>query len=166
MTAVSFEAQLLVGFDCVQALILQLIRAEFRHKADAAAFLLLVEKDSSTFVSDALQRKVKLVVTIAAERVEDVPSQTLRVYTNDGRFGVDVSHDEGDGAFNRLTSGIAWFSESFKAEDAEMAPTRREISISDLTDCSERHSSIIDSPKSDAIQRQRRVKACTRPTPT
>jgi hypothetical protein len=83
--------------------ILQLVCPELGHQADAAALLLLVEKDSRAFCGDALEGKLKLEAAVAAERAEDVASEALRVYADHGSGGgrsrMDVAHDHSDELF-------------------------------------------------------------------
>ena len=66
VAVVGFVAQLLVGFDGIGALVLELVGAELGHEADAAAFLLLVEEDAGALVGDASEGEVELVVAVAA----------------------------------------------------------------------------------------------------
>ena len=103
-------AERVVGFDGVEALVLELVGAELGHEADAAAFLLLVEQDAGAFVGDAGEREVELVVAVAAQGVEDVAGEALRVDADDGRRGVDVAEDEGDGGLDALlrAGSSAW----------------------------------------------------------
>ena len=75
--AVGLVAEFEVGFDGVEALVLELVGAELGHEADAAAFLLLVEQDAGAFVGDVAEGEVELVVAVAAERVEDVAGEAL-----------------------------------------------------------------------------------------
>ena len=64
----------------------------------------------------------------------------------DGRLGMDVAHDEGDGAFNTLYGsggvGVAGFrigDDPFESEDSEMSPAGGEIGIGNLFDAFKRH---------------------------
>lgn len=145
VAAVGLEAKLEVGFDGVEALVLQLVGAELGHEADATALLLLVEQDSGALFGDTRECEVELVVAVAAERVEDVAGGALGVDANDGRLRMNVAHDEGDGALERLAVGFAGLREAFEAEDTEVTPAGGEVGIRDLRDAYERHSSIIDS---------------------
>ncbi len=149
---VSGIAELVVGLDGVQALILQLVRAELGHEADATAFLLLVEEDARALVGDALEREVELIVAVATERVEDVAGEALGVDANDrrcrgpvGRGRVDVAHDEGDGGFQGLAGGVAWLRNAFEAEDAEGPPAGGEVGVGDLGEAKQRHGMSLDS---------------------
>ena len=42
----------------------------------------------------------ELLAAVAAQGVEDVSGEALGVDADDGRRGVDVAHDEGDGGFD------------------------------------------------------------------
>ena len=75
---IGFEAQPLVGFHGVGALILQFVGAQLVQQADAAPFLMLVDQQAAAFVGDRLQRQFKLRAAIAAQAVEDVAGQALR----------------------------------------------------------------------------------------
>ena len=104
-TAVSGETQLNVGFDGVEALVLQLVGPELGHEADAAALLLLVEQDSRAFGGNALECELKLRATVAAERAKDIAGEALRVDADDRSRGrrrrVNIAHDKSNEAFGR-----------------------------------------------------------------
>ena len=55
IAVVGFESEALVGFDGVEAGVLQLVRLKFRHEADAAALLLFVDEDARAFLGDHRQ---------------------------------------------------------------------------------------------------------------
>src|SRR5581483_2552219 len=169
VAAVGLEAELQVGFDRVATLVLQLVRAQLGHEANAAALLLLVEQNARAFFGNARERKVKLVVAIAAQRVEDIAGGALRVNADDRRLRMNVTHDQGDRALNWLAVGLARLREAFETEDAEVSPARGEVGIGDLGYADERHSKIIDSQapaedsfcadgKSGGVKALRRVK--------
>lgn len=155
--AVGFVAEFEVGFDGVEALVLELVGAELGHESDAAALLLLVEEDAGAGLGDGGEGEFELLAAVAAERVEDVSGEALGVDADDGRGGVDVAHDECDGGFDaaggcgdELVAGLrlVWFAldtflDAFEAEDAEVAPTCREIGVCELGDAGEGHCLII-----------------------
>ena len=60
------------GFDRVHAAILQLVGFELVDKANAAALLRDVQNDARSFGFNASQRQLKLVATIAAQRLQNV----------------------------------------------------------------------------------------------
>jgi len=132
VTAVGLEAELEIGFDGVEALILQFVGAELGHEADAATFLLLVEQNAGAFFGDAGEREMELVVAVAAEGVEDIAGGALGVDADDGRMRMDVAHDERESAFDGLAVGLAWVGEAFEAEDAEVSPASGEVCIGDF----------------------------------
>jgi hypothetical protein len=149
-------AELVVGFDGVEALVLELVGAELGHEADAAALLLLVEQDAGAFGGDHGEGEVELVVAVAAQGMEDVAGEALGVDADERgrsiRSGGEVAHDEGYGGFDGLVRRGAGFGEAFEAEDAECAPAGGEVGIGDLADCNEGHDCIIDSPGEGRIQ--------------
>lgn len=148
--AVGGEAELDVGFDGVEALVLQLVGAELGHEADAASFLLLIEENAGAFRGDFGEGELELEAAVAAEGAEDVAGEALGVDADERRGGVDVAHDESDEAFNlrgcgglgravgQRLGGLA-----LKAEDAEVAPAAGEIGLGDLCDVGECHASIV-----------------------
>src|SRR5260221_13414602 len=68
-----------MGFNCVGALILQLVSAQLVEQTDSAASLVLVDEDSPVLSRDALQSQLQLRPAIAAQAMEDVSGETLRV---------------------------------------------------------------------------------------
>ena len=65
---------------------------------------------------------------------------------DDGRRGVDVAHDEGDGGFDAAAGcgmaalqGSGSVDEAFEAEDAEVSPAGGEVGVGDLADAGEGH---------------------------
>ena len=148
--AVGGETELDVGFDGVQALVLELVGAELGHEADAAALLLLIEEDADALGGDAGERELELEAAVAAEGAEDVAGEALGVDADQGRGGVDVAHDEGDEAF-RLRGGFVagraagrrLGGQALKAEDAEGSPAGGEVSLGDLGDGVETHGFIL-----------------------
>jgi hypothetical protein len=157
LAVVGAVAESVVGFDGVEPGVLELVGAEFGHEADAAAFLLLVEQDTGALVGYAGEREVELVVAVAAQGVEDVSGEALRMDADDGRSGVNVSEDKRDGGLDALlrrgvvkggrprVSGIGDRQDAFEAEDAEVCPAGREVGFGHFADTVKRHNSIIDS---------------------
>ncbi len=155
--AVGFIAEFEVGFDGVEALVLELVGAELGHESDAAALLLLVEEDAGAGLGDGGEGEFELLAAVAAERVKDVSGEALGVDADDGRGGVDVAHDECDGRLDaaggcgdELVAGLGMigcafeaFLDAFEAEDAEVAPTCREVGVCELGDAGEGHCLII-----------------------
>jgi hypothetical protein len=125
------------------------------HQSDAAAFLIFVQKDSGARVCDRSQRQLELLSAIAAQRVEDIAGEALRVDADDRRSiagpgGNDVAHHQCDGGFNaarwRRDSVVAGFrisDDTFKAEDAKLPPACGEVGIGELANGFEGHHSII-----------------------
>ena len=148
--AIGLVAELEICLNGVEALVLELVGAEFGHEADAAALLLLVEEDASAGAGYGAERELELLAAVAAERVEYVAGKALRVDADDGRSGVDVTQDESDGRldatrgrWNSLITGFGSIDDAFEAEDAEVSPTGREVGIGDFGHAGEGHSWII-----------------------
>src|SRR5205823_4185091 len=76
---IGLESQALVRLDRVEAFVLQLVRANLVGKADPAAFLIQIQQHPASFGCDSPHRGVKLGAAIAADRMQDVAGETLRV---------------------------------------------------------------------------------------
>ncbi len=132
------------------ALVLQFVGLELGHQADAAAFLVLVEQNAGALFGDGGERELELLAAVAAQRVEDVAGEALRVDAHDGRRRVDVAHDQRDGGLDArggrgqvVVAGLRVIDDAFKAEDAEVSPARGEVGIGELAYGEERHRAII-----------------------
>jgi len=79
-----------IRFDGVEPLVLKLIRAHLLHQPDAPAFLLLIEQQPNSFFGDCGQGQVKLVVTIAPQRMKNLSCRALRMNAGYGRGAVDI----------------------------------------------------------------------------
>jgi hypothetical protein len=139
--AVGLIAELEIGLDGVEALVLQLVGAELGHESDAAAFLLLVDQDAGALFDDAIHGELELLAAVAAQRAEDVAGQALGVDADQRRRGVNVAMHEGDAAFDATecngiagTAGLGLGDHTFKAVDAEMSPAGGEVGLRYLTD--------------------------------
>ena len=77
------HAQLEVGVDGVEALLLELVGLELVEQADAAALLGEVEQHAAALLLDAQQRVLELLAAVAAQRVEDVAGEALRVHAHE-----------------------------------------------------------------------------------
>src|SRR6266545_6725987 len=76
---VRLEAELDVRLDRVEPVLLELVRAQLVEQSDAASLLRHVEEHAALLGCDPTQRVLELLAAVAAQRVEDVPGQTLRV---------------------------------------------------------------------------------------
>jgi len=86
------EAEFAIGFDRVEALILQLVSLQFVEQADTAAFLRQVENDSRAIFGDFAERELELRAAIAAFGCEDVAGEALRVDADKRRLaGLQLS---------------------------------------------------------------------------
>ena len=113
---VAVEPELLVGFDGVRALVLQFVGAQFVEQPDAAAFLEFVDQQSPPFLRDAGKSDFELRPAIAAQAVEHIPRQALRMDPHQRRRSVcEVTHFEHHGFLRAVARG------GFKAEDPEHA---------------------------------------------
>ena len=94
ISLIRFKSETLVGFDRVKSGILQLVRLQFRHKANAAALLLFIDEDAGPGFTNQGQRKLQLLAAIATERVEHVTRHTLRMHSHQGRRRLYVAHHQ------------------------------------------------------------------------
>ncbi len=91
VTQVGGEAELEVGLDRVDALLLELVGAQLVEQADAAPLLGEVEQDSPALALDHRERRRKLLAAVAAHAVEDVAREALAVHADEHVLGpVDV----------------------------------------------------------------------------
>src|SRR3989338_8563318 len=76
-------------------MLLQGVGARFIGKADAAAFLIEIDHRPASFLCDALHRRRELRTAVAAERMERVACQTLRMDAEERRpIRPNLSFDE------------------------------------------------------------------------
>ena len=91
------QAELEVGVDRVQALVLEVVGAQLVQQADPAALLGEVEQDAGALALDHRQRRLELLAAIAAQRVEDVAGQALGVDAHEHVVDArDVALDQRD----------------------------------------------------------------------
>jgi hypothetical protein len=148
---VGAEAELLIGFDGVEALVLELVGAELGHEADAAAFLVLVEEYAGALLGDEAEGKVELVVAVTTEGVKDVSGEALGVDADERGRGLEVADGKGYGGVDALETCGGGFGDGFKAEDAEVSPTGGEVGVSYFTDVVVLHGISIDSRREGKI---------------
>jgi hypothetical protein len=125
-TMVGLEPKIFVGLYGVATLVLEFVSLKLGHEADTPAFLLVIYKDASAGTGDHGKGHFQLLAAVTAHRAENVAGETLRVDTNQRRFGVDVTHDQGD---SFLKAPVAT-EETFEAHDTEMSPAGGEIGLS------------------------------------
>ena len=77
------QAEALVGLDRVEAVLLQAVGAQLVQQADAAALLGEVEQHALALALDHRQRRFELLAAVAAQRVEDVAGEALRVHAHE-----------------------------------------------------------------------------------
>ena len=80
--------------------ILQFVRPQLVQQPDAAAFLVLVDQQPAAVPAMRLQRDLQLRAAIAAQAVEHVARQTLRVDAHQRRVAaLEIAHAQHDGLF-------------------------------------------------------------------
>ena len=79
ISAVGLEPEGMIRFDGVDADILQLVRLQLRHQADAATLLIFVDHQSAAFFGDRLHGHGKLIATIATQRAQRFAGEALRM---------------------------------------------------------------------------------------
>src|SRR5438445_6516511 len=79
LAVIGLEAEAFVRLDGVEALVLQRVRAQLVHEADAAALLPQVKEDTATLAGDPLERGVHLRAAVTPLRAEEVAGEALRV---------------------------------------------------------------------------------------
>ena len=84
----------MIGFDRIEPFVLQLVGFDLLDQADAAAFLRQVNQHAAAFAADHIERHVKLVAAIAAERFEQVAGEAGRMQPHQrrGRLGGIADH--------------------------------------------------------------------------
>ena len=147
--AVRLEAQPQIRFHRVQSLILQFVSAQLGHQADAASLLLLVNQDARTGLGNLAQRQLQLQTAIAAQRMEHVARQALRMDAHQRRRRMNVAHHQRN-RFLFLRCGVASVARrlrrvhALEAEDTEMSPARGKIRVRNFAHRSDRHNPIIE----------------------
>ena len=74
----------MVRVHSVEAGVLQGVRLQLRHQADAAAFLMFIDHDAASFGGNRPHGNLELVVAVAAQRPEHLASETLRMDATSG----------------------------------------------------------------------------------
>src|SRR6185437_6726364 len=161
LPAIRSIAKLQVRLNGIQPLVLQFVRLELRHQANTAALLGLVEQNAGACIRNRGQRQLQLLPAVAAQRVEDVSRQALRVDAHNGRCGLHVAHHQRNRRLDslrwrrkRVIAGLRISHHAFKPEDAELTPPGREVGLSHLAHGFEGHAPIISAHNSrNAVRR-------------
>jgi len=76
---IGLETELLIGLDCIGALILQFVRAQFVEQTNAATLLVLVDQQAAALSRDRVERELELRAAVATQAVKHVAGQALGV---------------------------------------------------------------------------------------
>ena len=148
LAAVGLEAELEVGLDGVQPLLLQLVGLELGHEADAAALLVLVDEDAAAGGGDGGECELEGWRQSQRREWKTSPVRHWEWMRTMGGGGVvrspmtramAVSTRVGVGALAGGGSG----EETLEAEDAEVSPAGGEVGIGELAHGFKGHGSII-----------------------
>ncbi len=71
-----------VGIHGIEAIVLQLIRAQLVGEADATPFLRQIQQHAAALVVQALHRGLQLLAAIAAQAAEQVAGEAGRMRTH------------------------------------------------------------------------------------
>ncbi len=125
MTQVRLESELLIRFHRIRAPVLQFIGAQLIHQADAAPFLQFVDQQPPALFRDRLQRQLQLGAAIAAQAVEHIAGQALRMDAHQWRRAFPhLAHFQHDSLF--AASAVV----ALKAVDLEVTPAGRKFCLS------------------------------------
>ena len=126
---VGLETEFDVSFYRVESAILQLVGAQLIEQSDASAFLVLVDQQSASLLRNLIERQLELRTAIAAQTVEHVAREALRMDAHQRRPQLrgKVSQLQNHGLFN---SGWPY---SLETEYAEMAKSAGEIGFRNLS---------------------------------
>lgn len=121
---IGLKAKLLVRFHGIRAVVLKLVGPDLVHQADTAPFFLLIDHHAPAFFGDPAKRHFELGPAIAAETVEHVAGQALRMDAHKRRRSrVQVSHPNG----NQFL--LAAIHLGFDAVDLEISELRGEVRL-------------------------------------
>lgn len=92
------EAELEIGFDGIETLLLEFVGFDFAMKTNAASFVTThVDDDAGALLLNTLHGGMELTATVTAARGENVAREALAVDANEGGgVWVDLPFDEGD----------------------------------------------------------------------
>ena len=125
------QAELEVGVDGVEALLLELVGAQLVEQADAAALLGEVEQHALALALDHRQRRLELLAAVAAQRVEDVAGEALGVDADEHVLGAgDVALDHRDVVLVVDQRAVADGGEVAERRSAARSTTTRSTSFS------------------------------------
>ncbi len=102
-----------------------------------ASLLLFVNQHSGAPLRDHGQRHFQLLTAVAAQRSEDIAGEALGMNAHKRRRGMNIAHHQGHRVF------LASVEVALEPEDAEVAPTGREVGGGDLLNGRSAHKDII-----------------------
>ena len=86
MTFVGVEAELFVGLEGVEALVLQGVGAQLVDQSDAAAFLGEIKDDAGAHRANMAHRAAQLIAAIAPQAADQIAGETLRMQPHHHRL--------------------------------------------------------------------------------
>ena len=125
VAVVGFETETLVGFDGIEAGILEFVGLELGHQADAASLLLLVDQDAGPFLGNHGERKLELLAAVATQGMKDVSSEALGMDPHEGRRGMHITHDQCYRFINAAMTVVSGL--GAETVDTESSPTRGKL---------------------------------------
>lgn len=133
VTAVHRVTKVEIGVHRIQPPLLQFVGAQLFHQPDTAAFLMLIEKKPCTFLCDRTQRQMQLVMTVAAQRMEDISGGALRMNANEWGSAGNIAKKKSQRGL-LLVRGPAVPALRFReGEKAKVRPPRREVDLGNLS---------------------------------
>src|ERR1700722_1436069 len=100
IAAISGEAEGMICFNRVEALVLQCICLQLRHEPDTTSFLVLVDQQPASFTSDRTHRHFQLVSAVTTKRPQNVAGEALRMNTQQRRTSAQLAQDKGYGSID------------------------------------------------------------------
>src|SRR6185312_4665717 len=133
---IALETELLVRLHRIRSAVLQLVRPQLVHQSDAAPFLQFINNHAAAFRSDAPQSNFELAPAVAAQAVEGVPREALRVNAQQwsghaGGFRGGIPHHQDCRLLHRFRT-VRLRKMPLESVDAKKPILAREIGLRDL----------------------------------
>ena len=90
---------------------------------------MLIKQNPSSLVSDSSQCKMKLIMAVATQRVEDVACCALRMDPNNRRSPQEVAKNQRKRRLRVHMPSIRLSAESFKSKHAKISPLGRQVHL-------------------------------------